>query len=115
LTRAAIPPPAATDVALDQLVDEPELLDEPPLLHPAASATVPITAAIATPVFFILTFPPQHFMTALGQDASIVARRNEGEVSADKTVAICFMNGIRLEEKFLYHRLAVRHSAKVND
>jgi len=103
-------------VAFDQSVDEPELPDEPPLLlHPAASTTEPITAAMATPVFFLLTFPPQTCMTALGQDASIVARRHEGEVSADNTVAICFMNGIRLEEKFLYHRLAVRHSAKVND
>jgi hypothetical protein len=77
LTRAAIPPPAATDVAFDQLVDEPELPDELPLLNPAASATVPISAAIATPVFLIRTFPPQTCMTALGQDASIVARKRE--------------------------------------
>jgi hypothetical protein len=85
-------------VAFDQSVDEPELPDELPLLHPAASTTVPITAAMATPVFFILTFPPQTCMTALGQDASIVARRNEGEVSADNTIAIRFMNGSRLEQ-----------------
>ncbi|HUA27468.1 MAG TPA: hypothetical protein VMC03_01175 [Streptosporangiaceae bacterium] len=99
LTRADIPPPAATDVTFDQSVDEPEPPDELPLLlHPAASTTVPITAAMATVVFFLFTFPPQTCMTALGQDASIVARGHEGEVSTDNTVAICFMNGIRLEE-----------------
>jgi len=75
-------------VAFDQLVDEPELPDELPLLHPAASATVPMTAAMATPVFFIRTFPPQTCMTALGQDASIVARKREEQVSLNGTDAI---------------------------
>jgi hypothetical protein len=101
-------------VAFDQLVDEPELPDELPLLHPAASTTVPMTAARATPVFFIRTFPPQTCVTALGQDASIVARKREGEVSVNSTNAIWFMNGSRLEEEFLHHWLAVMHLAKVN-
>jgi len=76
------------DAAFDQLADEPELPDELPLLHPAASTTVPIAAAMATPVFFLRTFPPQTCMTALGQDASIVARKREEEVSVNKMDAI---------------------------
>jgi hypothetical protein len=74
-----------------------------------------MTAARATPVFFIRTFPPQTCVTVLGQDASIVARKREGEISVNSTNAIWFMNGSRLEEEFLYHRLAVMHLAEVNE
>jgi len=53
-----MPPPAAAEVAFDQFVDDPELPDELALPQPAASTTVPIAAAMATPVFFVRTFSP---------------------------------------------------------
>jgi hypothetical protein len=57
-TSAFIPPQAATEAQVAQsveLADEPpaaaELLEEPELLHPAASKTEPTAAAAATIAF----------------------------------------------------------------
>jgi len=69
-----MPPPAAAEVTFDQSVDEAAPLDddEPLLPHPARTA-MPITAATAAPVLFLSTVSPPTCMTAVGQDASIVA------------------------------------------
>jgi hypothetical protein len=69
-----MPPNAASELAVAASTPL-ELLDELPLLlpHPAASRTLPTTAAMAAPVlFFIRTFPSD-LHGHVGQDASIVA------------------------------------------
>jgi hypothetical protein len=63
-----MPPPAAAEVAVDQLVELPEL--EPPdellLPHPAASTEMPITAVMAVPIFFLRTLSPSDLHDRVG-------------------------------------------------
>jgi hypothetical protein len=96
-----MPPPAAAVVAVDQFVDPLAPLDELLLLHPAAS-TLPRTIAMTAPVLVLRTFFPPTCMTTLGQDARIVAREREGEISVKQIRTVWFVNGIGPEEEFLY-------------
>ena len=84
-----MPPNAAAEVAVEASTLLPLLLlDELLLPHPAASTTLPRTAAMAAPVlFFIRTFPSDLHGHA-GQDASIVAGEREGKVSSHQTIII---------------------------
>jgi hypothetical protein len=75
-------------VAFDQSVDAVVPLDELPLLHPAASTTLPRTAAMAAIVFFLRTFPPPTCMTTWARDARIVARERKAEISIKKIKAV---------------------------
>jgi hypothetical protein len=92
LTSPLIPPNAAADVALAASTPPPLLLDELLLPHPAASTTLPRTAAMAAPVLFSFARSPSDLHGHAGQDGSIVAGECEGKVSVNQVSAVQGMN-----------------------
>jgi glutathione S-transferase len=81
-----MPPPAAAEVAFAQFAELLALLDELLLPHPAASTAQPSAAAMATPVFFLRTFPLRATSPRWVRDANIVAGKGKGAVFAGNPV-----------------------------